>query len=95
MYPNTNTLFINICKSRENSIQVIQYKVQELKSEYVNDGWKEEFNNLEEAYLEQGRNQAEYDILNELINEYNMHLPILIHHKLFQMLALHYCLEVD
>jgi len=96
MYPNASTLFlfIKICKPKENSVGVIQDKVQDLKSEYVWD-WEDEFEDLDEAYSEQGRNQAEHTVLNDLINQHYMHLPIEIYHKLFQMLALHFDLEVN
>lgn len=92
MDTNINPLFIRICK--ENSIKEIQDKAQELQSEFVWD-WEDEFDNLNDAYLEQGGNAAEQQVINELINNNCMYLPIEIHHKLFSMLALHYELEVD
>ena len=78
-----------------NSVENINNLVQELKSEYVYDGWEDEYEDIDEAYEEMGRNSAEHQVINELINENCLHLPTKSHHKLFHMLALHYDLQVD
>lgn len=42
-------------------------KIDELKHEFVDDDWLDDFDNLHEAYDEQGRGQAESQAVQELI----------------------------
>lgn len=44
--------------------------IDELIPEYLDDNWKDEFNNIFEAYLETGRGEAESDILHSVIREH-------------------------
>lgn len=44
--------------------------VDELIPEYLDDNWKDEFDDIFEAYSETGRGEAESDILNSVIREH-------------------------
>jgi hypothetical protein len=50
----------------KNTEQYIAGKLDEYKSEFVWD-WEDEFDNIHEAYEEQGRGQAESQILHQVI----------------------------
>lgn len=45
----------------------IHEQIQEMKHEYVDDDWEEEFGDFEEAYSEVGRCAAESAIVNSLV----------------------------
>ena len=86
-------LFIRIAK--ENPSSEVLERIQESKREYVHDGWEDEFEDLDQAYDEQGRGEAENDILRSLITENCMHLPVEEDRQLYYMLVGHYELNVD
>jgi len=77
-----------------NSQEEVNEQVQDLKCEYVWD-WEDEFESLDEAYEEQGRNGAEHQVIGHLINCAIHGYPIMNddHNKLFEMIAEHYDLE--
>ena len=52
--------------TENNTEDYIAGKVDEYKSEYVWD-WEDDFEDIHEAYEEQGRGQAESQILNEVV----------------------------
>lgn len=64
--------------------------VDELRPDYVNDDWAEDFDDIHEAYIEQGRGQAESQILTDLVKRYGPELTSEAHVKLFDRLAEHY-----
>jgi len=90
---NLNPIFIRIAK--ENSVEEVQERMQELKGEFVNDGWEDEFDDIDEAYEEQGRCEAENQVITELITENSLTLPAEDDHKLRYMLAGHYEFHLD
>ncbi len=49
-----------------NGMSEVLATVDEAKSEYVHD-WEDEFDNIDEAYAEQGRGEAESQVINGLI----------------------------
>ncbi len=54
----------------ENTEDDILEAVAELIPEFLDDGWEEEYDgDMDEAYIEQGRGEAEGQILNDLIRE--------------------------
>lgn len=89
---NINPLFIRICK--KNSKKEVWDNINDLKPEYLDDDWEDEFEDMEEAYDETGRCSAEHDILNDLIKNNCMRLPTKEHCKLFDMLTNHYELTI-
>ena len=89
---NINPLFIRICK--ENHKEDIWGNINDLKPEYLSDGWEDDFEDMEEAYSETGRNSAEYNILETLIRDNCLPLPVQEHSELFDMLVNHYELSI-
>ena len=73
----------------------VHERIQEAKKEYISEEWEEEFDELDDAYEEQGRGEAENEILRSLIDENCMELPVEEYLKLYYMLANHYELNVD
>ena len=65
---NINDLFILITMTYTS--QEIYDKIDEAKYSYVNDNWEEEFEDIFDAYNETGRNEAEDEIINEIINNH-------------------------
>jgi len=51
------------------SIEEVSARIDELKDEYVW-GWEDEFDNIHDAYAEQGRGEAEAEFLSQVISEY-------------------------
>lgn len=51
-----------------NSKEDVLNQIDEQKLEYLDEGWKEEFEDENEAYEETGRGEAENDILMQLID---------------------------
>ena len=45
----------------------VMTSIDELKHEFINDDWEDEFDDIDEAYEEQGRGQAESQAVQELI----------------------------
>ncbi|MCP4369876.1 MAG: hypothetical protein GY797_17440 [Deltaproteobacteria bacterium] len=80
---------------KDNSTEDIHQEVQDLKLEFISDDWADEFDDVDEAYEEQGRNEAENITLNSLINAGVHGYPMMNadHNKLFDMLAKHYELQ--
>jgi len=77
----------------ENSEANVCALVDELRPDYVNDDWEEDFDDIHEAYIEQGRGQAEGQIITDLVNRYGPDLTSDAHVKLFDQLAEHYGLS--
>jgi len=69
-------------------------KVDELRPEYVQD-WEDEFDDFEEAYAEQGRGQAESQVIGDLVKGYGPDLSGEAHARLFDRLAEHYGLSTE
>lgn len=93
MEPTSIAVFHNI--TGKYSKEQIWEEVQGMKSDYLSDDWEDEFDDIEEAYEEQGRNAAEHAILNRLINQ---HGPPEMNEefcKLFDKLASYYELQTD
>lgn len=78
----------------ENDEESVLQRVNEVKGEYVWD-WEGEFDSLEDAYEEQGRGEAESQIVNELIKEHNVELAFDDYVDLMHQLAEHYNLSLD
>ncbi len=74
---------------QENEAEDVLDRVQEQKSEYVSD-WEDNFEDIDEAYMEQGRGEAENDILEALISENCTNLCAEDHTKMYDRLAIHY-----
>lgn len=72
----------------------VQADVDDLKGDYVDD-WEDEFDDVYEAYAEQGRGEAEHEVLNGLIREHAPDFSLDDHSVLFDALAEHYCLNTN
>lgn len=79
-----------------NSKESIFEKESELIPEFIHD-WEDEFETIEEAYIEQGRGAAGSQIITELIDEYkgDTLLSDDEYLELFDMLSNHYDIEVE
>ncbi len=51
----------------ENNETNIHEQIQDLKTEFIDDGWEDEYEDLDEAYDETGRGGAESQVVNTLI----------------------------
>ena len=80
-----------------NGKESVWEEIQEAKSEYLDEHWEEEFEDVDEAYSETGRGEAENQILTGLINQVTHGYPIIDsdHCRLFDMLANHYELNTE
>jgi len=83
------TLFDKIVSN--NPEDEIYERINELKPEYVRD-WEDEFEDIHEAYEEQGRGEAESQTLHEIIPDELNHDDTL---KLTELLAEHYYLSLN
>lgn len=93
MIPDIDQIFLDIING--NTEATVYDEVDNAKGEYVWD-WEDDFDDLEEAYAEQGRGGAECLILNNLIKQYGAsQLDVDDHSILFDRLADHYQLHTN
>lgn len=78
-----------------NTKKYVWNEVQESKSEFVNDNWEEEFDNINDAYDEIGRNEAEEQVIDSLItNNAPKDIDHDDYHELYHSLAEYYDLQI-
>jgi hypothetical protein len=77
----------------DNTAEYIAGKVDEYIPEYIWD-WEDEFEDIHEAYEEQGRGQAESQILGEVISRTKATLSIDDYCKLQDKLAAHWGITI-
>lgn len=72
-------------------------KVQEAKSDFLDENWEEDFDDIDDAYAETGRGEAESQTIVELITMATHGYPISDsdHCVLFDKLKEHYELSTD
>lgn len=92
--PDIEELFKTIIM--QNSVDDVLNEIQEAKYDYIDTSWEDEFEDIDEAYLEQGRGEAESQILTTLINSHGgINLNLNDHYQLFDQLTEHYDLTTD
>jgi hypothetical protein len=69
--------------------------VDDCKDEYVNDDWEDEFDDINEAYEEQGRGGAEYQVINQIIIDHCPGLEGDGYIELYDLLADHWNLTTS
>ena len=72
----------------------VDEKLAEAKLEFIPEDWEDEFDDLEEAYMEVGRDDAEDQVITELIGPFMNLLDTTGYNKLYSKLAEHYELEI-
>lgn len=54
---------------KDHTSESIQTEIQDTKNDYVDDDWEDEFDDIDEAYMETGRGGAESDVLNRVVED--------------------------
>lgn len=78
----------------DNPKNYVWNEVQEAKSEFLNNNWEEEFNNINDAYDETGRNEAENQVLDSLIKNASKNISDEDYFKVYYKLAEYYDLQI-
>lgn len=72
----------------------VDEKVDEAKFEYIPEDWEDEFEDMEEAYIETGYGGAEDQVLTELIMPFTNLLDATRYIQLYNKLVEYYELEI-